>query len=99
MFATLTSKGQITLPKKIREQLGLVVGSKLDFFVEADGTLRVRPLRRGAADLFGLLHDPDRAASTVKQMNEAVGRYLAKDDVRIRSSSGTATNKRNKVRR
>lgn len=98
MLATVTSKGQITLPKEIRDQLGLVVGSKLDFSIEADGSLRVRPLRRGAADLFGLLHDPDRAASTVEQMNEAVGQYLAEDDERIRGSSDTSATKR-KVRR
>lgn len=98
MLATITSKGQITLPKEIREQLGLVVGSKLDFSIEADGSLRVRPLHRGAADLFGLLHDPDRAASTVEQMNEAVGQYLAEDDERIRGSSDISATKR-KVRR
>ena len=98
MLATITSKGQLTLPKEIRDQLGLVVGSKLDFSIEADGSLRVRPLRRGAADLFGLLHDPDRAASTVEQMNEAVGQYLAEDDERIRGSSDTSATKR-KVRR
>ncbi|PIQ36579.1 MAG: AbrB family transcriptional regulator [Lysobacterales bacterium CG17_big_fil_post_rev_8_21_14_2_50_64_11] len=98
MLATITSKGQLTLPKEIRDQLGLVAGSKLDFSIEADGSLRVRPLRRGAADLFGLLHDPDRAASTVEQMNEAVGQYLAEDDERIRGSSNTSATKR-KVRR
>jgi len=83
MFATLTSKGQITLPKRIREQLGLVSGSKLDFVVEADGSLRARPLQRGAAGLFGLLHDPQRTASTVAQMNEAIGRHLGDDDRRV----------------
>ena len=98
MLATITSKGQLTLPKEIRDQLGLVAGSKLDFIIEADGSLRVRPLRRGAADLFGLLHDPDRAVSTVEQMNEAVGQYLAEDDERIRGSSGTPATKR-KARR
>ena len=98
MLATITSKGQLTLPKEIRDQLGLVAGSKLDFIVEADGSLRVRPLRRGAADLFGLLHDPARAVTTVEQMNEAVGQYLAEDDARIRGSASTPTTGR-KVRR
>ena len=50
MLVTITSKGQLTLPKAIREQLGLVFGSKLDFQVEPDGSLRARPMRRGAAD-------------------------------------------------
>ena len=94
MLATITSKGQLTLPKEIRDRLGLVTGSKLDFVVQADGALFVRPQRRGAADLFGLLHDPDRAASTVKQMNQAVGQHLAQDDERIRGSSGNSAARR-----
>lgn len=89
MLVSITSKGQLTLPKGIREKLGLVLGSKLDFSIDADGSLRARPLRRGAADLFGMLHDPDRAASTVRQMDEAVGQYLAQDDKRISSSADT----------
>ena len=88
MFATLSSKGQLTLPKEIRDQLGLGVGSKLDLSVEADGSLRARPLRRGAADLFGLLHDAGRVASTVEQMDAAVGRHLAEDDERISGAAG-----------
>jgi AbrB family looped-hinge helix DNA binding protein len=88
MFATLSSKGQLTLPKEIRDQLGLGVGSKLDLSVEADGSLRARPLRRGAADLFGLLHDAGRVASTVEQMDAAVGRHLAADDERISGGAG-----------
>lgn len=83
MLVTITSKGQLTLPKGIREQLGLVFGSKLDFQVEPDGSLRARPMRRGAADLFGLLQSAVRTASTVEQMNEALGQHLAADDKRI----------------
>jgi len=94
MLVSITSKGQLTLPKGIREKLGLVLGSKLDFSIDADGSLRARPLRRGAADLFGMLHDPDRAASTVRQMNEAVGQYLAQDDKRISSSADTTASHR-----
>ena len=94
MLATITSKGQLTLPKAIRDQLGLGAGGKLDFIIEADGSLRARPLRRGAAGLFGLLHDPNRAASTVEQMNAAVGRQLAEDDERIRASSAPSAAKR-----
>lgn len=100
MFATLTSKGQITLPKPIRERLGLVAGSKLDFVVEADGSLRARPMQRGAAGLFGLLHDPQRTASTVEQMNQAIGEQIADDDRRIgravaaRADAGLAQGKR-----
>lgn len=83
MFATVTDKGQVTVPKEIRDRLGIEPGVKLDFQVEPDGTLRVRPLKRGAANLFGLLHDAGRPAVSVEEMNEAMGRHLACEDERI----------------
>lgn len=98
MLATMTSKGQITLPKEIRVQLSLEVGWKLDFSIEADGSLRVRPLRRGSAELFGLLYTTNRAASTVEQMNEAVGHLLAKTDERS-SKNAKKLIPKSKVRR
>jgi antitoxin PrlF len=42
--ATLTSKGQITIPREVREKLGLNVGDKLLFEVEGD-TIRLRVLK------------------------------------------------------
>lgn len=41
--ATVTSKGQVTIPKQIRDALGLRVGTELEFVLEDDGTIRVRP--------------------------------------------------------
>lgn len=53
--ATLTSKGQITIPKEVREQLGLRVGDKLLFEVEED-TIRLRVLKsRPLGELKGSL--------------------------------------------
>lgn len=89
MLATVTDKGQVTVPKEIRDRLGIEPGVKLDFQVEPDGTLRVRPLKRGAAGLFGLLHDAQRAAASVAEMNEAIGRQVAADDERIVRSART----------
>ena len=40
--ATLTSKGQVTIPKRIREALGLEAGTQVEFILD-DGSLRVRP--------------------------------------------------------
>ena len=40
---TVTSKGQVTIPKRIRDKLGLSAGTEVEFILEADGTLRVRP--------------------------------------------------------
>ena len=53
---TLTSKGQTTIPKAIREQLGLKPGAKLNFSLMPDGTIRVRPKTGTFKDLAGILH-------------------------------------------
>lgn len=42
MFATLASKGRLTLPKEIRDRLNLGAGSILDFQVQADNTMTAR---------------------------------------------------------
>jgi antitoxin PrlF len=41
--ATLTSKGQITIPAEVREDLGVVAGDKLVFERSADGSYRISP--------------------------------------------------------
>lgn len=43
--ATLTSKGQITIPKEIRDTLSIEAGTKLEFDLDEDGNLTVRPKR------------------------------------------------------
>jgi antitoxin PrlF len=65
MFATLTSKGQLTLPKEIRDRLNLDAGAILDFQVQPDAR-RIR----------GLLKSPHAAPLTVEQMDEAVSKHL-----------------------
>ncbi len=54
-IATLTSKGQTTIPKDIREQAGLHAGDRMHFTVLANGTIMLRVKRRNVADLQGLL--------------------------------------------
>ena len=76
MFATLTSKGQITLPKEIRDRLGLDVGSTLDFQVLPDNTITARAVKPDARRLRGLLKSPHPEPLTVEQMDEAVSRHL-----------------------
>lgn len=49
MSHTLTSKGQVTIPKKIRETLGLDPGSEVDFEVDDKGRIVIRKARTKAA--------------------------------------------------
>lgn len=72
MLAVVTSKGQLTLPKAIRDQLGLVMGSRLDFSVNEQGWLMARPVTNTALGLAGTLHRPGKAAVTIEAMAAAV---------------------------
>jgi AbrB family looped-hinge helix DNA binding protein len=72
--ATVTSKGQVTLPKKVREALRIKVGDQIDFVVEAGGEVRLRAGRYDANDLKGLLHRPGRAPVTLEAMDDAIAR-------------------------
>ena len=54
MRARLTSKGQITIPKEVRERLGVGQGDSLEFSFEG-GRVEVRPIRRrNIAEFRGL---------------------------------------------
>ena len=76
MFATLTSKGQVTLPKAIRDRLGLAAGSMLDFAVLPDNSISARPVTPDARRIRGILKSPHAKAPTVEQMDQAVARHL-----------------------
>jgi antitoxin PrlF len=54
--ATLTSKGQTTIPKEIRESLGMKTGDRMTFTLLPDGTVLLRLKNKRVADLAGLLH-------------------------------------------
>jgi AbrB family looped-hinge helix DNA binding protein len=72
--ATVTSKGQVTLPKKVREALRMKVGDQIDFLVDARGGVRLRAGRCDANDLKGVLHRPGRAPVTLKAIDDAIAR-------------------------
>lgn len=78
MHATLTSKGQMTLPNAVRTQLRLEAGDKLLVTVQdADTIILKRPPSAPAARLRGLLPRPPRALS-VEEMDAGVAAHLAR---------------------
>ncbi|MBW8827982.1 MAG: AbrB/MazE/SpoVT family DNA-binding domain-containing protein [Burkholderiales bacterium] len=66
---TLTSKGQVTVPREIRDRLGLTSGDKLSFTMLSDGTVVMRAKTRRLLDLAGSLTRPGQPKVTVEQMN------------------------------
>jgi antitoxin PrlF len=79
----LTVKGQVTVPKELRERFNLGPGSRVAFEEEADG-IKVRPVRKTIMDWAGSLRSPEPTLSQaeirrrVKQeVAKGVGRELA----------------------
>jgi antitoxin PrlF len=52
---TVTSKGQVTIPKRIREQLGIEAADKVTFFIDDTGRVELRPARYQWKDLRGVV--------------------------------------------
>ncbi len=75
--ATLTSKGQLTLPKPIRDRLRLAAGDRVDFVVADDGTVLLRPVTVDVRDLKGLLRRKGRKPLSVEAMNAVIRRRAA----------------------
>jgi antitoxin PrlF len=74
--ATLTTKGQVTIPKEVRDHLGVDTGDRLSFVVQDDGTVIVKPITRHVRELGGLLHRPGQRPVTTNEMDEAIARRI-----------------------
>ena len=84
MLATVTVKGQVTVPKSLRDQLNIEPGTQLDFKLNDDGTMLVKPLKRSALSIVGILHRPGRTAATVEQMTQAAADAVVERQQRSR---------------
>lgn len=67
--ATLTSKGQTTIPKEIRESLGMKPGDRMTFTLMPDGTVVMRVKNKSITQLAGMLHKKGRKALPVEQLS------------------------------
>ena len=74
--ATVTSKGQITLPKELRQRLGLQQGSKVRFSIPAKGAVKIEPVLYEIEDLWAMADARDKASGVMsfEEMNEAKAR-------------------------
>ncbi len=73
--ATLTSKGQITIPAETRKRLRLVPGSKVDFVQNEAGETVLRTKTGDIRALRGILKY-DGPPVSIEEMNEAIGRAV-----------------------
>ena len=71
--AAVTSKGQVTIPKRIRDALGVDAGDRVIFRVRDDGVVEIEPQDVDLMSLCGIF-EPEVQGVTVKEMNETIRR-------------------------
>jgi len=77
LLGTMTSKGQTTVPKEVRDFLGLGEGAQVEWILE-EGKATVKPRTLRAVDLAGILGPPPNGrTATIEDMNEAIGQAVA----------------------
>ena len=67
----VTAKGQITVPKPIREHLKLVKGDRIEFLIGLNGEVTIMPATADVRKLKGMVAKP-RKPVTVNDMNQAI---------------------------
>jgi antitoxin PrlF len=70
--AKVTSKGQVTLPKEIRDHLKIAPGHRIDFVVKRSGEVAVKPLNYDFRSLRGILKSRRKTPVSIEEMNEAI---------------------------
>ncbi|SMO57572.1 AbrB/MazE/SpoVT family DNA-binding domain-containing protein [Gracilimonas mengyeensis] len=74
--ATLTSKGQVTIPKKIRDKLNLKPGDKINFDIEAEGDVKMSTSKKSILEAAGKLHRPGQKPLSQEEMDEKLAEYV-----------------------
>ena len=75
--ATVTSKGQITIPVKVRNSLGLNPGDRVQFVEVDKGKFVMTAVNRSIRELEGILWRKGRKPVTIEEMDEAIARGAA----------------------
>jgi len=79
--ATLTSKGQITIPADVRRSLNVQTGDRVEFVQVEPGRFELVAATRSVRELKGLFGKPDRAVS-IDEMNRAIAERGARAGAR-----------------
>ena len=75
--AVITSKGQITIPKPVRDGLGVESGDRVEFVELERGVYTVVAATRDVRDLKGMIPKPAKPVR-VEEMNKAIRRHAVR---------------------
>lgn len=70
--ATITTKGQVTIPKEIRDYLNLDTGSKVEFVIDEQGMVKLIALNVPIQSLSGVLYRLGMNTATLEEMEAAI---------------------------
>lgn len=70
--ATVTSKGQVTIPLEVRNKLGITAGTRLDFVERLDGVYELFAATGSVKELKGMFARSGPPLTT-EEMDEAIG--------------------------
>ena len=76
--ATLTSKGQVTIPRSVRHALGLGSGDRIEFVETAKGQFAIVPATHSVRELKGLFRGKRRKPVTIEEMNAAIAKRASR---------------------
>lgn len=76
--ATVTSKGQVTLPSELRKRLGIQRGSRIRFSIPTSGPIQVEPVRYELEDLWRIADSGPKPTGVMsfEEMNAAKARRV-----------------------
>jgi antitoxin PrlF len=81
--ALITSKGQVTVPIQVRDELGLKSGDRIEFVNDGTGRYYLEPKKGSIMNLKGIFKWTGKPI-TIKEMDDAIAAHLGQDDARIK---------------
>ncbi len=77
LVSTVTQKGQVTIPKSVRDNLHLMTGDKVEFVFNDRGEVVLKPVTRKVTEVAGLLSKYKKPSPvTIEEMDQVVVRYI-----------------------
>jgi AbrB family looped-hinge helix DNA binding protein len=81
--ALITSKGQVTVPIQVRDELGLKSGDRIEFVKDETGRFYLEPKKGSVMNLKGIFKRNGPPIS-IEEMHDGIAAHLGEDDARIK---------------
>ena len=77
LISTVTQKGQVTIPKNVRDSLHLITGDKVEFVHNDRGEVVIKPLTRKVSEVAGILSKYKKAQPvSIEAMDQAIAQHV-----------------------